>query len=263
MNLEQKHEEFVVVCLARFMNLHTIVKAFIEKYEDELPTYEPSRKRSVEELMALPMCEEEIQEQLEFVNKFIKEREVGYQNKYGDETDKILNEKAHQEYEEKMKTLCIELHEEDILAEATAAADFPIELKENLFKQFSRLDIKHPLFPNKYRALFNQTRDEYCANYRIQDLNTPENLTRELETLYGYQKQLIFIVSQPDEVMKHVNSAHQILKTIVAHNTVNAKQEVVDITPQNVKALEDSQKALTDQLKEVTQQLAAHTGTSK
>ena len=41
-----------------------------------------------------------------------------------------------------------------------------------------------------------------------------------------------------------------------------ARTEVVDITPQNMKALEDTQKALTEQLEKVTQQLAENTGTT-
>ena len=61
--------------------------------------------------------------------------------------------------------------------------------------------------------------------------------------------------------MKFITLAHQILKTTVAHNAISGKHDVVDITPQSVKALADSQKALNDQLKEVTQQLTGHTGT--
>ena len=75
-------------------------------------------------------------------------------------------------------------------------------------------------------------------------------------------KQHIFNEEDHKEVMNHINLAHKILKTIVGHNAVNARQEVVDITPQNMKALEDTQKALTEQLEKVTQQLAENTGTT-
>ena len=62
---------------------------------------------------------------------------------------------------------------------------------------------------------------------------------KELETLRGYVKQAIFQEQDPKEAMKHINLAHQILKTLVACNAINAEQDVVDITPQNTKALED------------------------
>ena len=81
-----------------------------------------------------------------------------------------------------------------------------------------------------------------------QTSTSPTNLTRELEILYGYQKHLIFQLENPKESMKHISLAHQILKTIVAHNAVNESQEVVDITPQNTKALEDTQKVIEEQL---------------
>ena len=86
------------------------------------------------------------------------------------------------------------------------------KLRENLYDQFSSLDIDHRRFPNKYRTLFQQTRHEYYANHHIQDLSIPENLGRELETLYGFQKQLIYKLDNPKEIMKQLNSAHQIPK---------------------------------------------------
>lgn len=58
------------------------------------------------------------------------------------------------------------------------------------------------------------------------------------------------------DALKFITLAHQILKTTVAHNAISGKHNVVDITPQSVKALADSQKTLNDQLKEITQQLA-------
>ena len=39
--------------------------------------------------------------------------------------------------------------------------------------------------------------------------------------------------------MKHINLAHQILKTLVACNAINTEQDIVNITPQNPKALEE------------------------
>ena len=36
------------------------------------------------------------------------------------------------------------------------------QLRQELFNQFRRLNINHRQFPEKYRDLFNQTRDEFC-----------------------------------------------------------------------------------------------------
>ena len=80
---------------------------------------------------------------------------------------------------------------------------------------------------------------EYCANYRVPDLTNPESLARELETLYGYQKQRLFQAESQGEITKHIALAHQILKTLVACNAINAEQDIVTITPQDPKVLEE------------------------
>ena len=48
-------------------------------------------------------------------------------------------------------------------------------------------------------------------------------------------------------------------KTIDACNAVNQQEQSVDITPQEVNALQESQKTLTDQLRKETRQLRKHT----
>ena len=137
------------------------------------------------------------------------------------------------------------------------------DTKQDISNQLRRLNITHPRFPNKYRDLFNQAREQYFNEYRGESLGISENVLRELEILLGYAKQCIFQEEKQKDAMKFLTLAHQILKTTVAHNALSAKQEIVDITPQSVKALNDSQKALTDQLKKVTQQLTEHTDTPK
>ncbi len=101
------------------------------------------------------------------------------------------------------------------------------------------INITHPRFPNKYRDLFNQTREQHFNKYRGENLGTSENIRKELETLHGYVKQAIFQEQDPKEAMKHINLAHQILKTLVACNAINADQDIVNITPQDTKALEE------------------------
>ena len=262
MQLQEKHEEFVVRHFACFMKLFDIIDAFIQEFQDELPQPDLAEIPTLDELMEEPISEEELHNHLKRIDDFVAEHKNEFEEIYGEKGDKKLDEKAYEKFVQNMILNAIGIQERHQDIADKALADHQKELRQNLSNQFRRLNIKHPQFPSKYRTLFNQTRDEFCANYRTQNLSIAENLTRELETLYGYQKQLIFQQESPKEVMKHMNLGHQILKTIVAHNAISAKQEVVDITPQNVKALEDTQKALTEQLKEVTQQLAEHTDTS-
>ena len=270
MKLEEKHKEFVVRHFARFTKLTGIVEAFMEKFEDELPPpdLDPDLKEIPslgdmidEELANADLPDEDYPDEEEpnfksyFIAKFITEHQEEFQKEHGDEADKILNERAHHEFEYDLRRQCVYTRRELIQRREDALINHKKELEKNLFNRFRRLHIDHPQFPNKYRALFIQTRDEHCANYRTQDLSSSENLTRELEILYGYQKHLIFQLKNPKKSMKHMSLAHQILKTLVAHNAVNNSQEVIDITPQNTKALEDTQNVINEQLNEIAQQL--------
>ena len=244
MKLEEKHKEFVVKCFARFMTLTNIVDAFLEEFEDDLPPPDMPNLPTLDQWMVDLLIDEiEQKEKLKFINEFIERNQEEYKEEYGDEADERLNQEALEEYdfdcEMAHSGYCNRRREE-------ALAKHEKQLQENLFNRFRRFDIDHRQFPNKYRALFNETRDEFCANYRIPDLNVPENVVRELETLYGYQKQRIFQPKNSKDVMQHITLAHQILKTIIAYNAIDAKQEVVDVTPQDAKALKQPQEALTD-----------------
>lgn len=261
MKLEEKHKEFVVRHFAAFTKLTDIVDAFMEKFEDELPQPDLKEIPTLEELTVEELAntdlldEEDPNSKSYFIAEFIRESREEFQEKHGDEADKMLNEEALKEFEFVMEVEAIGTRRELIVKREETLINHKKDLQKNLFNRFRRLHIDHPQFPNKYRTLFIQTRDEHCANYRTQDLSVSENLTRELEILYGYQKHLIFQLTNPKETMKHMSLAHQILKTIVAHNAVNSSQEVVDITPQNTKALEDTQKVINEQLNEIARQL--------
>ena len=266
MKLEEKHKEFVVRHFACFMKLTGIVDAFMEEFEDELPPPELEEIPTLEELIAEELGGADLPEEdyldeeypnfkSSFIAKFIGKHQEAFQKKYGDEADKILNEKALEAFEDTARIHCINTQRALRVDRANDLINHKKEIQNNLFNRFRRLNIDHPQFPNKYRALFIQTRDEYCANYHNQDLSRAENITRELEILYGYQKHLIFQLTDPKETMKHMSLAHQILKTIVAHNAVNSSQGVIDIAPQNTTALEDTQKVINGQLNEIAEEL--------
>ena len=244
MKLEEKHKEFVVKCFARFMTLTQIVDVFLEEFEDELPPPDMSGLPTLDQWMADLLTDElEQEEKLGFINEFIERNQEKYKEKYGDEADERLNQEALEAYNFDCEMAHIGFCREHL---EEALAKHEKQFRESLFNRFRRLDIDHRQFPDKYKALFHNTRDEFFASYRIPDLNVPENVVRELETLYGYEKQRIFQHRDSSDIMKHVTLAHQILKTIIACNAINAGQEVVDVTPHDVKALKEAQKSVTD-----------------
>lgn len=243
MKLEEKHKEFVVKCFARFMTLTQIVDAFMEEFKDDLPLADLSGLPTIEKMIEEDHGEEESQIKLEFIDDFIEEHREIFEEKYGDKADEMLNEQALKDYD--FEYLQHYTNSRDKLRNQILTAHKEL-LRENLFNRFRRLDINHGQFPDKYKALFKDTRDEFGKNYRIPNLSVMENVVRELETLYGYEKQRIFQQNNSKDVTKHVALAHQILKTIIACNALDAKQEVVDVTPQDAKALKEAQESVTD-----------------
>ena len=219
------------------MKLTDIVDAFIEEFEDELPPLGIPDIPSIDQIMAEPLDDSELRSRSEFIAMYVKKNLKAFDEKYGKDTDEKLNASALAAFNERRADRYIKNYQIYFNQERAA---YEKQLRQDLFNQFRRLDINHRQFPEKYRDLFNQTREQYCASYRVPDLTNPESLARELETLYGYQKQRIFQVENQTEITKHIGLAHQILKTLVACNALNAEQDIVNITPQDTKALEDT-----------------------
>ena len=236
MKLKEKHKQFVVKSFACFMKLTDIVDTFIEEFEDELPSPEIPEMANVDEFLSQPLTDEWIHTRAQFIARYTKKHAKTFDAEYGKDADKKLNESALAAFEEKLKSECTAVYKEQLNETVTGHQK---QLRQDLFNQFRRLNINHRQFPEKYRDLFNQARDEFCANYRNLNLTTATNIAQELETLYGHQKQCIFEAEYPEEATKHVTLAHQILKTLVACNAINVEQNIVDITPQDPKALEE------------------------
>ena len=125
------------------------------------------------------------------------------------------------------------------------------EQRVRLAALFRRLNITHSQFPEKYRGLFNEEREKFPADYRSTLLHIPDNVTRELEALYGLTRELAF--EQRDA--KYISLALQTLKTIVACNAVNAQQDVVEITPEDAKQLTPTATTLAGQVKKESRRL--------
>ena len=115
-----------------------------------------------------------------------------------------------------------------------------------------RLNIKHSQFPEKYRGIFYEEREKFLADYRDTSLHIHDNVTRELEALYGLTRELAY----EQREAKYITLALQILKTIVACNAVNAQEEVVEISPEAAKQLTTTAKTLAGQVNKESKRLA-------
>ena len=144
MKLEEKHKEFVVRCFARFMKLTSIVDAFLEEFEDDLPPPDMSEAITVEYLMAEPLNDFDVEDKSEFVVGFIEEFEEEFKEEYGDEAEKRLNQEALEEYETLRTMRFTKMAKESrdyILTEHEE------ELRKSLFNRFRRFDIDHRSVP--------------------------------------------------------------------------------------------------------------------
>ena len=129
---------------------------------------------------------------------------------------------------------------------------FSFAEKKDLAALFRRLNITHSQFPEKYRGIFYEEREKFLADYRDTSLHIPDNVTRELEALYGLTRELAY----EQREAKYITLALQILKTIVACNAVNAQEEVVEISPEAAKQLTTTAKTLTGQVNKESKRLA-------
>ena len=228
MRLQEKHKEFVVQGYACFMSRTEIVDAFMEEFNDEI----------------YQLCTDDIPSKEKY-NTTLDE----HLKKYG------IPATAAEVTEREFVHANDPFNSFDFKRELRAAHN---NAKEKLSARFRRLNITHPQFPEKYRTLFYQTREEYLANYRTASLSIPENVILELETLYKLTKELAF----EKRDLKYITQATQILKTIAACNALNEQPNIQDVTPQDVRALQNTQKKLTHQFKKETRQLAKHAAPS-
>ena len=242
MKLQEEHKEFVVKGYACFMKPSEIlenfmiafaphiVKVFLEDHADRL------QKEVVEEIL---------REKARFTEEhYVKNSRS---NIYQRDLYKIITTKKGIQQRRK-----VYVDWDIIIAQINRYNE---RLKGKFANNFRRLNITHPQFPQKYRTLFNEAREQYLASYRTASLSLPANLILELEFLYGLTKELAIDTRD----LKYITQAAQILKTIAACNAVNQQEQPLDITPQEVEALQGTQKTLTDQLRKETRQLQKHT----
>ena len=194
--LKEEHKVFVVKGFAKFMSLNDIAHEFLIEYDTDC--YELCGKKyySLEEYSEI------------FAEEYSREREIMDDDRF--------------------ENLVKEQYKKRILEDSQRLSSF-------LSAKFRRLNITHPQFPNKYRELFNNTREEYLINYRTENLPTKANILAQLDVLFGYTKNLAF----EENDVRQLALAHQILKTIVACKEMD--EDDLEIIENSMQALPEPQ----------------------
>ena len=251
MKLEEKHRQFALKCFAQFMTRKEVTDAFLIEFADDLPQPPPMQELPIlQENQEQHSNHQSIEDQLDKDEYFaisFDELKEKYDYLYGNEADSKFNqdlpklqEQIESEYTQLIEQKRNTLHAQHLAAYQNQVDTHKRDIRIEISNQLRRYNIKNPQFPQKYRELFNQTRNEYLGRYRNENLKDDDKVTIELETLYGYIKQQIFEVSDKKDATTNVRLAHNILKTIATYNLIKQNEQIEDIKPQDTKALTDT-----------------------
>ena len=171
----------------------------------------------------------------EYVKNKMNEIKIRYLNTYGIDSHINLKkeeadytEKFKLDFDKEWKKEREKMYEEQLSEYQLIHENHYMQIHKELSNQLRRLNITHKKFPEKYRKLFNESRDAFLKSKRDNNmtdvgLTQDDNIQQELETIYGHVKNLVFSEKEPKEVLKHVNTAHAILKTISSYNKLEQK----------------------------------------
>ncbi len=237
MKLQDKHNEFAVKCYAKYMKTNDVVQALIEGFADELPQPPLPPKlldyeKEVEGIDYQYSKNEYVTEQMkEIKHRYFKTYENKGHTKLKQHYERLIQDIEKDfdlNWREKRKERLNDLLHKHSLEEK----DFYKKLSSELSNQIRRLNITHTQFPEKYQKLFNETRAEFFKCQGNQNLPNNDNILNELETMYAYVKNLIFQEEIPAEVIKQVNMAHNLLKTIASHKQNDIQKQETNIDTQ-------------------------------
>ena len=111
-----------------------------------------------------------------------------------------------------------------------------VHLKRKLSTQIRRFHIDHPQFPKQYIDLFHNARQEHLNKNTEISLHDMQSSLSELEDLYNNVKRMIYVENQ----ISILPLAHNILRTIIACQLTDETQNILDITPKDIKKVEDN-----------------------
>ncbi len=233
MTLQDHHKEFAVKCFAEYMQRSDVTHAFMQEFEHDLPKPPPPPEP--------PNYEEEIAgveyqfNRNEYIKNNMKEITSRYFNIYGiDSHIKLEKEEAYYiekfklDFDKEWKKEREKMHEEQLSEYQLILDNHYMQIHKELSNQLRRFNITHTRFSEKYRNLFNESRDAFLKG-KIDDnmtdvsLTHDDNIQQELEIIFGHVKNLMFLEKEPKEILKHVDRAHAILKTISSYNKLERK----------------------------------------
>ena len=229
MQLQEKHKEFAVISFAQFMTRKEVTIAFIEEFVDDLPK-PPTFPETTSGLKQNTNIEDEIDRD-RYIKRKIDHYLMNYRHTYGDNATMKFEEDKPKIIEQIKKQYAQEIENQHnaelnkLLEEHSVKVElYYKDIKAKLSDQLKRYNITHREFPQKYRELFNKTRNEYLINYRNQAQQNDNNVVHELETLYGFVKEHVFQSRDPKYATANIRLAHTILKTIATENKTNPPQ---------------------------------------
>ncbi len=233
MTLQDHHKEFAVKCFAEYMQRSDVVDAFILEFQHDLPQPPPPPEP--------PNFEEEITSieyqfsREEYIKNNMDEISSRYFKMYGIDSHRKLKkeeanhiEKFEQDFDKEWQQERKKMYEEQLSEYQLILDNHYMQIRKELSNQLRRFNITHTRFSEKYRNLFNESRDAFLKGKRDDNmtdvsLTQDDNIQQELEIIFGHVKNLMFLEKEPKEVLKHVDRAHEILKTISSYNKLERK----------------------------------------
>lgn len=195
------------------------------------------------------LTEEHKQFVVECYAKFMKRADIveEFVEKFSDDIEQIClqyHKPREVHIQNQLQTTIKRLYSEDERIEAfNEEYDEYIEpiirhTKRKLSTQFRRLHIEHPQFPQKYSELFHKTREEHLKKDAEISSHGIQDPLAELEDLYNYVKRMIYVENQ----ISQIPLAHNLLRTIITCQLMDNNQEIIDITPTEIKKIESNSK---------------------
>ena len=221
MKMNDEHKEFAVKCHAKYMKTTEVAEAFMGHFEEDLPPPPPPP-----DFENITTDEEYEKQRKEFVDRNLQKSRQLYQDEYGSDAEEKFHQDSPElarllsdEYDQTLKQNFIENKRDNLSKQYNDAVELHyLKLRTELIYQLSRLNITNSRFPEKYRELFNKTREEFYKSHSNDELQEIEKIREELQTIYGYVKDLLFMQRSPKDVIIHVNAALSLLKTIASFN---------------------------------------------
>lgn len=215
MILQEHHKQFAVKCFAQFMTRTQVVNTFIQEFQDELPK-PPTQQQNQQN-------PDDIDNQLDkekYFDDWARHYYQDYQTTYGGDAEHKyqqdlpkIQQQIEKNYAELQQKQQGRTHTQQNEIRQQQTEEHNKKLRKQISNQLKVYNITHSRFPDKYKDLFKQTRQQFIENERDPDSNH-DDIINELENIYGYIKQQIFQANSPNEVAANARLAHTILKTI-------------------------------------------------